>query len=114
MKILGNAIANEKYLENGELRFVGKNSSHDSIMWKMSINKENIKLFLENLFASGFNLDKIITKQRTIFEYNNTKIKLDKVDNLGINLLINISPDGTGKIDDKTKFLITEMMKKEK
>lgn len=47
-------------------------------------------------------------------DVNKLKMLVNKVDNLGINLLINISPDGTGKIDDKTKFLITEMMKKEK
>ncbi len=34
-----------------------------------------------------------------------------KVDELGINLLVNISPDGTGKIDEQTKHLIKEMMK---
>jgi len=33
-----------------------------------------------------------------------------KVDNLGINLLVNIGPDGTGKIDDTTKYLLKEMM----
>ena len=42
-----------------------------------------------------------------------TKLKsvIKKVDELGINILINISPDGTGAIDEHTKNLIKEVMK---
>ena len=57
------AVANVEYFTRGELTFIGGKSNGDEIMWRSSIGKENVKLFLELLLDSMTDKKKEFLKQ---------------------------------------------------